>query len=309
MILVYGTVCVDRVRRVTHLPKLGGYVSVLSEELRLGGEAANTAFALKTWGADFKLIGNHSSRRNDSVEWDQLWRLLDEAELSSFCPDVSQPGSSTVPICDIYITPGGQRTMFGLGFDHLAEGMAFDRADLDGVDWFTIDMNFGKLGQQTVKDVSQTETQIYLLDFVNEDDPIPANSVWQSSTDWVGKTGDMATNMKVVASVSHAHDVRSIVTDGENGTVSSKPGEPVSFVAPYPSSPIVDSTGAGDTFRAAMLFQMSTGANFERSIEWASVAASLKCRFPGAAKTQPSREEIDGCLANFDRNRAKIGSE
>ena len=41
MILVYGTICLDRVYRIENLPKLGGYAPILSEETFLGGEAAD----------------------------------------------------------------------------------------------------------------------------------------------------------------------------------------------------------------------------------------------------------------------------
>ncbi len=296
MILVYGTVCIDRVRRVTHLPNLGGYVSVQSEELRLGGEAANTAFALKTWGAEFKLIGNHSGRRNDSEDWKRLWQLLDESNLSDNCPDVPHPGRASVPICDIYITPGGQRTMFGLGFDHLARGMKPDPAELDGVEWFTIDMNLGKLGRNLVLEVHQRGIKVYLLDFVATDDPVPPGAIWQSSTDWVGKQGDVESNQQIARQICVQHHATAIVTDGENGTVFARPEASVQSVAPFISSPVVDSTGAGDTFRAAMLFQLSTGASFECAIRWASVAASLKCKYPGATMRQPTVAEIGACL-------------
>lgn len=49
MVVVFGTVCLDRILRVARLPGHGGYVEIDDEVLMLGGEAANTALALQTW--------------------------------------------------------------------------------------------------------------------------------------------------------------------------------------------------------------------------------------------------------------------
>jgi hypothetical protein len=58
VILVFGTICVDRVCRLAAMPETGGYVEALSEVRMLGGEAANTACALRSWGAEIVLAGN-----------------------------------------------------------------------------------------------------------------------------------------------------------------------------------------------------------------------------------------------------------
>lgn len=58
MIVVFGTVCLDKVRRVPALPRKGGYVEIESETSYLGGEAANTAVMLARWRADVVLAGN-----------------------------------------------------------------------------------------------------------------------------------------------------------------------------------------------------------------------------------------------------------
>ncbi|MEQ1822004.1 MAG: carbohydrate kinase family protein [Fimbriimonadaceae bacterium] len=299
MILVCGTVCIDRVRRVTHLPKLGGYVSVQSEELRLGGEAANTAFALQSWGAEFQLVGNHSGRRGDSEDWNRLWALLDGTGLSKYVAEPQRHGSAGVPICDIYITPGGQRTMFGLGFDQLANGLKAADFDLSHVSWFTIDMNLGQLGRDLVVRANDQGVQTYLLDFVHEADPIPKGCIWQSSTDWVGKSGDRDANAKVAQNICDRFGATAIVTDGEFGTVYAQPGEAIKFCQPYKAGSVVDSTGAGDTFRAAMLRQLFNQVPMDDAVRWASVAASLKCQYHGATTVQPTIAEIKAGFADY----------
>src|SRR3569623_2110690 len=57
-VVVFGTVCLDRVRRLPNLPARGGYVEAIDEALALGGEAANTALALAAWGGSPILASN-----------------------------------------------------------------------------------------------------------------------------------------------------------------------------------------------------------------------------------------------------------
>lgn len=54
----------------------------------------------------------------------------------------------------------------------------------------------------------------------------------------------------------------------------------------------VDTTGAGDAFRAGFLFGMLNGHSVERSAAYANGVASLKCRHVGARKGLPGRDEL-----------------
>lgn len=292
MILVYGTACLDRLRTIPHLP-VGGYVGVESETWLLGGEAANTAFALKTWGANFRFAGNHLgagvSDWEPTPEHELLWELLRAKGLAF---DGDRPRGETPPVCDIYLTPDGERTMFGVGFDTMSSGMSFDLALLDGVDWFCMDMNFGEFGRSCVRQVSERGVRCYLMDFVDPLDPLPDGCFWQSSTDWAGVKGDAAVNLAFVEEMA-GRGVTALLTDGGFGCFYATPGAAGRHLVPLVSPVVVDGTGAGDTFRAGMLFGLDRGWELERCVSFASVAASLKCEYRGATTRQASLSEIE----------------
>jgi sugar/nucleoside kinase (ribokinase family) len=55
----------------------------------------------------------------------------------------------------------------------------------------------------------------------------------------------------------------------------------------------VDTTGAGDAFRAGFLYGVLTGASVEESCRYANAVAALKCRDLGARGALPTEEELN----------------
>lgn len=295
MILVYGTVCLDRVLHVPNIPPAGGYVGITTEEWRLGGEGANTAFALKTWGANCLLMGNHVGNGEeiefDSPELRLLEVLLDDKHLADYPLRKVKP-----PVCDIYVTPDGERTMFGLGFDSMSEGLEFRDEWLDGVDWFSIDMNFNAFGRTCVEQAAARGVRCYLMDYVHADDPIPPSSVWQTSTDWAGSKTLPKVNLDLVEQVANERGVTAVLTDGAQGCYYCAPEAKPGHRPPIAVPKVVDATGAGDTFRAGMLYGLDLGWQLEKCLDFALVAGSLKCQYPGATTQQASLAEIEAHL-------------
>jgi sugar/nucleoside kinase (ribokinase family) len=69
------------------------------------------------------------------------------------------------------------------------------------------------------------------------------------------------------------------------------------FLIQPPTVTALDATGAGDAFRAGLLYGLLRGFDLPRSICWAVAAGSLKVRNLGAATTVPDFKEIES-LAN-----------
>ncbi|HWA82203.1 MAG TPA: carbohydrate kinase family protein, partial [Fimbriimonadaceae bacterium] len=61
----------------------------------------------------------------------------------------------------------------------------------------------------------------------------------------------------------------------------------------YSNDRVVDPTGSGDIFRAAMLYGLDSGWEIERCLRFASAAGSLACNYLGATAKVPTREEIE----------------
>ncbi|MGA4842574.1 ribokinase [Streptomyces sp. G45] len=83
-----------------------------------------------------------------------------------------------------------------------------------------------------------------------------------------------------------------VVTLGAHGSLYvARDAEPVTVPAPRVTA--VDSTGAGDTFVGALAVALGEGRPMPDALAWASTAAALSVRRPGAAASMPYRTEID----------------
>jgi sugar/nucleoside kinase (ribokinase family) len=293
VVLVFGTVCLDRLRRVPKLPAPGGYVEIEAELSLLGGEAANSANALKSWGDEVVLAGNPVG---DSVEADLLSRLLADRGLS----DETAPLTSSLPtpVCEIFVTPDGDRTMFGRGFTSMDEHVDLGRVPWRAGSWFTADPNFSKTSRDAVRKANIEGMKLYLMDFIQADDPIMPGSFWQSSTDWAGHRNNMQRNVQWLKSFIGRTDSFAILSDGPNGFVAGSRDDPVRVYPPFPAPEVVDTTGAGDIFRAGMLHGLQAGWPIPDCLRFASAAGCLKCRHLGATTQVPTLSEIEMLIAD-----------
>lgn len=275
-------------RKVPFLPGPGGYVAVREESVRLGGEAANTAYALAKWGAPFRLVGN-------AVEEKVREKLVQHG----LPLDHLSTATERAPICDIYVTPDGQRTMFGMGFDRMEATMADVPLPLEGATWFTMDMNFGDRGWQAADTAGEKGIARYVMDAVPEH-PLKEGDMWQSSTDWVGTPGNMAANLKWAEKHARRWNATVILTDSGRELVVARPDGKArafpTFPPPLTSKGGVgehDSTGAGDRFRAGMLFGLSSAWPLEECLAFAAAAASLKLAHAGGIAPVPTVGEVN----------------
>ena len=88
------------------------------------------------------------------------------------------------------------------------------------------------------------------------------------------------------------------VTLGQQGSLARANGREIH--TPAFRVPVVDSTGAGDVFRAGFVAGWLTGgetADLDVALRWANAAAALKCRALGARTASPRLTELHALLA------------
>jgi sugar/nucleoside kinase (ribokinase family) len=294
MILVFGTVCVDRVCRLAFMPETGQYVEAASEVRMLGGEAANTGYALRFWGSEVVLACNGIA---EDSEGDFLRSELAKRGIQPIA-DHLLPTART-PVCDVFVDNAGQRTMIGFGFSEMESTVDPTRLPYLEGQWFTVEPNMVQAARSSLLLAHQAGMRIYALDMVKEGDPVPTGCYWQTSTDWAGVRGDTASNLVWLHRFVKKHDCFAILTDGANGFVAGSRDVGIQYYPPFQvDRPAVDSTGAGDLFRAGMLFGLDQGWPIEHCLRFASAAGCLACRTLGATSQVPSVQEIETVIRN-----------
>lgn len=259
----------------------------------LGGEAANTANALVKWGAEVTLCGNRLGSGPDS---DLLRELLYEKGLreaylrSSHW--IGEDRDDLTPVCDIYVTPDGERTMFGRGFSAMELGLDPLQIPFQAGGLFTAEPNMENASRIVARAAAEAGMRCYLMDFLRSDDPIVPGSFWQSSTDWAGYRNNMQKNVRWVKEWVETHGCFTILSDGPNGFIAGSPDMEARAYPPYPAATVVDTTGAGDMFRAGMLFGLEQDWSMTKCLQFAAAAGCLKCSSYGATTLVPTVAEV-----------------
>lgn len=293
MIVVFGTVCLDRIRRISELPPVGGYAEIDQESWQLGGEAANTAFALTQWANSVRLVSN-------GIALDEEGRFVRARLASAGLTAVTAgplPKDPKTPVCDVYVTPNGERTMFGFGFNRNEPTVDPKQLRMSPGRWFTAEPNMEVASRDAARMAQANGMNTYLMDFIRPDDPIAPGSVWQSSTDWIGQRGDVEGNLSVVKSMAERTGAFIILSDGASGLCAGSAEILPRHFPAFPAPEVVDTTGAGDVFRAAMLHGLSRSWPVLDALRFAAAAGALQCRFYGATTRVSTLEEMEALIA------------
>lgn len=88
-----------------------------------------------------------------------------------------------------------------------------------------------------------------------------------------------------------------IITRGEKGSSYLVDGE--LYTAKAPSVQVVDTTGAGDCFNAALSYSLAAGQNMHEAVSFAIRAASLSVTRFGAQEGMPTFEEVSRSLIQY----------
>ncbi|MBL8047439.1 MAG: carbohydrate kinase family protein [Chthonomonas sp.] len=287
-ILIAGTVCWDRLIRVPEFPRPGQYIDALEVREGPGGEAYNTAFGLLQLGMSALVYGNPIG---SGLAADRLRQGVEKVGLRRV---VLPGGRNRVPQCDILVTPDGQRTMLGDGFTELAELTANLHVSPLRGGIISGDMNLGESIWRIYDLGRAAGMMIYAMD--SPPRALGPTSYYQTSTDWVGKPGIESDNCAAAHQMATITEGTVILTDGNRGFYVGNPRGAVRLPA-FPISGVVDTTGAGDAFRAGMLFSLAHSWPLGQSLAFASLVGGLACRDLGATGSCATRAEVEQQVA------------
>lgn len=113
----------------------------------------------------------------------------------------------------------------------------------------------------------------------------------------VANEGEAAT-LGGPAEVAMRHGITVIVTRGEAGAIVHRPEGGSLAVPALPITP-VDTTGAGDCFVGVLAVALDRGISMASALRRATVAAGLSCGMRGAQPSMPSATTIDEALGGF----------
>jgi sulfofructose kinase len=283
--LAYGIICHDYIVRVDRYPRQGQGAGIVAEGTFIGGEAANCAVALATWGMDTWLGGN---RLGDDGRGREVLAKLAAVRGLDTSAVTAEPGYET-PHAVILACDAGHRTILGR-FHDLRPGPLPDRATIAAADVVTVEAYLGAPSLAIAETARKLGKPVVSVDVGADSLLAPLSSVVVNSTGLGGDDPAGAARELGAAGVELA-----VVTLGDRGCVAAAGNDRFTIPA-YPIE-VADSTGCGDIFRAGIVYAVAQGWPAERSLRFAAAAAALNCRGLGGCGAVAAVEEIAAVAA------------
>jgi sugar/nucleoside kinase (ribokinase family) len=287
-VLCYGEIGIDNIIQADGLPSPENAIFPKSDSYHGGGAASNTAVWLATLGVKVKLTGNVIGR-DPYGDWIvERLRKRPNIDLSL----VEQREGVTTPFTRAIVTLDGERSFLIFWYPQ-APKITLTKEMLQGVCYLALDLYGGPERLATARLAFESGVFTTIGDVIWPDHPaLPFTSIATNSGPYIRQ------HFPGVNVRQHARKLRSIskgiviTTDGPR-TVHALDSLGNGFTVQPPATVAIDATGAGDAFRAGLLYGLLRGFDLPRSVCWGVATGSLKVRNLGAATTLPSFKEIE----------------
>ena len=277
-IAVVGSVNLDIVAKAERLPVAGETVTDASLHRYPGGKGANQALAARRLGADvalFACVGEDASAA-------EALALLREGGVNlDGSATVAEPtGTALIAVSasgenQIVVAPGANRCL---------TADAFDASDYDAV------ICQLEVPVATLETVCQRRADTLVCMNLAPALPIPEELVRCADVIVVNET-----EAQFYGEALRRNSARLVITRGGEGAALFENGQKVASATP-PQVDVVDTTGAGDTFTAALTVALVEGMSAEAALRFACTAGALATTAAGAQPSLPYRAEVDALM-------------
>lgn len=286
-ITVIGSINMDLVTITKRMPLQGE--TVVGETFRLipGGKGANQAVAAARLGADVQMIGAVGT---DAFGTELLQHLAKEGIIVD---DVKPVTDTETGIATIIISEGDNRIIVVPGANHALRPDDLERWEekiaTSDVCLLQLEIPLSVV-ERAVSIAKRNGVRVIL-------NPAPAQPLPDTLLDQVDFLTPNEHERDIVLAgrplKQWAHKL--IVTEGKRGVSFQRNGEQV--LIPGFRVPVVDTTGAGDTFNGALAVALSKGMELEEACRYANAAAALSVTKLGAQTGMPTDRELESFLA------------
>ncbi len=273
-IVVIGSVNVDIVASVSRLPAPGETVTGAELNRFPGGKGANQALAARRLGADVKLV----ARVGDDAAADEALSLLHEGGVDlSECRRVDGAATGTALIA---VTPSGDNhIVVAPGANRMLAPDDVKAIDADALICqlevpVPVIVNAAEAfaGFFCVNLAPAAEIDVSVL---QRADLVVVN---ETESDWYGRSLQACSG---TVATTRGAGIATLERDGQV-TAEAKP----------PGVQAVDTTGAGDTFTAALTVALVEGQVPDQALRFACAAGAVATTTMGAQPSLPNRESV-----------------
>ncbi|CAM4482054.1 ribokinase [Paenibacillus tarimensis] len=303
-VVVIGSINMDIVVETGRYPQVGE--TLLGDKVSFipGGKGANQAVAASRLGAKTSIIG---AVGDDSFGRQMVDSLVHNGVNVSGVKETSQAATG---IASIYVSQGDNSIVVVPGANYTLTPGDIDRHErlLAESDIVLIQLEIPvpvvqhaarrakELGKTVV--LNPAPAQPLPDEMFDCIDYFTPNRTELASYSGLGTEADLTEAMLIMKHKGARHVITTLSSEGSaflnsSGKIQLVPGHSVS---------VVDTTGAGDCYNAALAVAIAGGARTEEAIRYASLASALAVTKFGAQEGMPTSEEVD----SFKRHLGKF---
>jgi len=288
MLLVFGSINVDLIVPVPHLPRPGETVLGGDYALLPGGKGANQALAARRAGAEVALVGAVGSDAFAEIALAGLRR--DGVDLALVRPSEQPTGCAQV-----MVGPDGENAIaVASGANRTVAAWQVPDALLGPETVVVLQMEVPAAENETlIRRARAAQSRIVL----NLAPALPIAPALFAAIDFlVANEGEAASLGADAVQLARAFRGGVVVTRGAAGATVYRAGGGLIEVPALPIAPL-DTTGAGDTFVGVLAAGLDAGLDLPHAVRGANAAAGLACLSRGAQPGMPDRAAIDAAIA------------
>jgi sulfofructose kinase len=292
-VVCYGTISVDNVTYLPYLPTPKRDALAHDEYDELGGEALRVAIPLATWGLRVLVVGNWIGTDHKAefiLRELERYPAIDTRYLQQH-PNIATPFTRTL------VTPDGERSRIAYHFDQVPKVELTPEIMACG-QILSVDA-YGRGERDRAAAVARGLGKVVIsADAIWPQYPLASISdVLIISNDW------LQGNFPGVYEYDHALDLQQmgagvvIITDGARPVLVVRPDGSPFGVEAYCIDNVVHTAGAGDLFKAGIIYGWQRPEwSLERKVQFACAASGLYCQRERGADAPPSLESVEALM-------------
>ena len=300
MVLCYGGIALETVIDLPYTPKTGIAHIICEEHSRLGGGSAHVAEWLGSWGVPTRLAGYVLGSDGDG---DQLLRWLSEhasIDLSFVqrSSDVRTLVSRTVPFTD------GHKYLLCVGYGNVTvtppTPAMFEGVEILEIAFYHRQVIGNAAAIEMARLASERGVKIVAMDVISTDEiALPPTAVVINSADSIREVFPDADVREHSLSLRAAGHGIIIVTNGKQD-VWAIDHDGTEYTLRPPTVTAVDATGAGDSFRAGVIYGLRQTWSLPEALRWATAVGALQIQRGLSQDRPPSMDQIADLATGLD---------
>ncbi|HET6698825.1 MAG TPA: ribokinase [Nocardioidaceae bacterium] len=289
-VCVLGSANMDLVVQVARAPALGETVSGHAFEQVVGGKGVNQALAAARAGADVTMLG----AVGDDAHGAAVRRLLASQGVDVDGLGIVEVRTGTAHITvdghgrnSIVVVPGANGAVGGLTERR--------RAAIEAADVLLLQL---ELPIEVVVEAALHARTVGTRVVLTPAPVVPVPDQLLGALDLLVPNEHEAALL--TATDSAAESARALVSRGVDAAAVTRGEEGVYYLdqhgelaVPARRVPVIDTTGAGDTFVGCLAVAVAEGRPMPEALRWATTAAALSVQRFGASTSMPERDRID----------------